>query len=230
MHPRLRSLLSRAPAVTFLDCDGVIYDTNRLKCDAYRHALADAPPERVEALVAEHLQTGGVSRFVKLRRFFEVSHPVPDVEGALAQALTRFGEFCEGGYARLSPRPEALAFATAMGGPDRVYVVSGGAEEELRAVFARALVADRFAAILGSPRTKREHLATVLDARGLSPGQALFVGDGWGDWDATRALGVPFVFLAEMSEWSGGRSAVEATPTAAVAETWEELLAALLPG
>lgn len=223
----LESLLAHPPRLVFLDCDGVIYDTNRLKCDAYRHALVGYPDAPVDALVAWHQATGGVSRYVKLRRFFTEMHPVDDVETALAAALDAFSAYSSEGYAHLIPRPEALAFAARHGGPDRVYVVSGGAQHELRQVFARAGVADRFAAILGSPQTKREHLAAVLAERGVSPRETLFVGDGWGDWDATQALEVPFVFLAEMSEWHDGANIVANSPHTAVAPTWDALLAAI---
>ncbi|TNF35274.1 MAG: HAD family hydrolase [Deltaproteobacteria bacterium] len=220
----LRTLLSRPPKLVFLDCDGVIYDTNRLKCDAYRHALAGYPEAEVDAVVAHHKATGGVSRFVKLRRFFTELHPVADVEAALAPALEAFSDYSREGYAHLAPRPEALAFAAHHGGPARVYVVSGGSEAELRDVFARAGIADRFTAILGSPLTKRDHLEAVLAERGVAARDALFIGDGWADWDTTRALGVPFVFLAEMSEWHDGPDIVRGSPDTAVAATWEELL------
>jgi len=222
----LRSLLSRPPRLVFLDCDGVIYDTNRLKCDAFRHALAGYPEDAVDALVDYHKKTGGVSRFVKLRRFFTEMCPVDDVEAAIAPALEAFGDYSREGYAHLAPRPEALAFAAHHGGAERVYVVSGGAQAELRQVFAAAGVADRFAAVLGSPQTKREHLEAVLATRGVSPRDALFVGDGWGDWDVTQGLEMPFVFLAEMSEWHDGPEIVADSPHTAVAPTWEALLTA----
>lgn len=222
--PPLSDLVARRPELLMLDCDGVIYDTNRLKCDAYRYALDDAPGDRVEELVRWHQQTGGVSRFVKLRRFFEEIHPVADVEGALARALDRFSAYASAGYSRLVPRPEALELTARFGDPARVYVVSGGAQAELADVFAAAGVRSRFAAILGSPAPKRSHIAALLSAHGVAPRAALFVGDGWGDWDATQATGVPLVHLAEMSEWRGGVDIVAATPDAAVAHTWAELL------
>jgi beta-phosphoglucomutase-like phosphatase (HAD superfamily) len=42
------------------DCDGVILDSNPVKIDAFRVALADEDPALVEALIAEHRRTGGV--------------------------------------------------------------------------------------------------------------------------------------------------------------------------
>lgn len=228
----LDALMSRRPAAVFMDCDGVIFDTNQLKCDAFRYALDRYPRAAVEALVDWHKRTGGVSRYLKIEHFFRELNPVPDVAAASARALTRFGEFCERGYEAMQPRSEALAFAALAGGPDCVWVVSGSDEEELRGVFRRAGIADRFVDVHGSPVGKRAHLSRILAARGVAPAQALFIGDGGGDWETAEALGVPFVFLAEMSEWRDGRAAVAESgeAPAAIAETWAALTAAARRG
>jgi phosphoglycolate phosphatase-like HAD superfamily hydrolase len=215
--------------VVFMDCDGVIYDTNRLKCDAFRYALDGYPTEAVEAIVAYHRRTGGVSRYLKIERFFAELHPVADPRAAAQTALQRFADFCERGYERMRPRPEALAFAERFGGPERVQVVSGSDEAELRRVFEAADLAHRFAGVHGSPVGKKTHLTRLLAAHKATAAEALFVGDGWGDWDAATALGIPFVYLAEMSEWDDGPSTIAAAGSALVtqADTWEDLLAAV---
>ena len=224
-------LLASTPAeLVFMDCDGVIYDTNALKCDAFRYALEDYPKAVVETLVAYHQATGGVSRYLKLERFFREMLPVAEPEGAMRRALLRFADFCEHGYERMRPRSEALAFAGAMGGADRVHVVSGSDEGELRKVFEAAQVRDRFAEIHGSPVGKRAHLLRICAERGVELGRCLFVGDGWGDWDTATALEVPFVFLSEMSEWDGGHrtiAAAEGSTPVAEATSWEALLQAM---
>ncbi len=222
---KLEDLLTETPQkLVFMDCDGVIFDTNKLKCDAFRYALEGYPVADVEALVLHHRQTGGVSRYLKFEKFFRDMHPVEDVETAMRTALERFASFCESGYARMQPRPEALNFASALGGSEKVYVVSGSDENELRRVFERQGLAAAFAAVHGSPVGKREHLSRILKAHGVAAEDALFVGDGWGDWDCAKALGVPFVFLLEMSEWEDGPRVVsESSGKVAIAETWEVL-------
>ncbi|MCC6621016.1 MAG: HAD family hydrolase [Deltaproteobacteria bacterium] len=228
MTTTLERLLSRfQPEAVFLDCDGIIFDTNRLKCDAFRYALAGAPSDAVERLVAHHKATGGVSRYLKIEHFYRRLFPVPEPDQAIARALARFGEYCEDGYRRMRPRREALAFADLFG-PDRVWVVSASDEDELRRVFRAQEIDHHFADVHGSPATKTAHLTRILGARGLAPTDALFVGDGGGDWGATGPLGMPFVFLAEMSEWSDGPAtigrAIDEGKAAAIARDWDELL------
>lgn len=225
---QLHDLLTLTPAsIVFMDCDGVIFDTNALKCDAFRVALDGYPRAEVEALVDYHRRTGGVSRYLKFEKFFREMHPgVPDEARAMKDALDRFAHHCEVGYSRMRPRPEALAFAELFGA-DRVYVVSGSDEAELRRVFERQELDHRFAAIHGSPTAKKVHLRNLLDAHELTAKDALFIGDGWGDWDCAKALEVPFVFLAEMSEWDDGPEIVAASRgPMAQADTWQSLLEA----
>ncbi len=222
---KLADLIAETPRkLVFMDCDGVIFDTNKLKCDAFRHALEGYPMDDVEALVFYHRQTGGVSRYLKFERFFREMHQVPNPETSMRHALDRFASFCESGYARMSPRPEALRFAASLGGPERVYVVSGSDENELRRVFERQGLSTLFAAVHGSPVGKREHVGRILASREVAPHETLFVGDGSGDWDCARALGLPFVFLGEMSEWEDGpRVVCESSGPMAIAETWDAL-------
>jgi phosphoglycolate phosphatase-like HAD superfamily hydrolase len=235
----LTALLSPAPRLVMMDCDGIIFDTNLSKCESFRYALAAWPRDAVERLVAHHMATGGVSRYVKIRRFFEELHPVPEPEAAIAEALERFAFWSEKAYAALAPRPESLVFAERLGGRARVHVVSGSDGDELRRVFARHALTPRFAGVHGSPETKVAHMSRLLAEAGVAARDALFIGDGGGDWAAASELGVPFILLTEMSEWRDGAATVEAAceppegsasgafPGAAVARRWSDILEAL---
>lgn len=211
------------PALTFMDCDGVIFDVNALKHDAFDAALAEYPRAARQRLLAYHAESGGVSRYDKLRWFFSEVHAVPDVEAAVADAARRFAAITSRAYDRLVARPEALAFAERMGGARSVYVVSGSDEAELRQIFVEHGLTERFAAVLGSPKRKAAHFADVLAARGVAPNAAIMVGDGRGDYEAARAVGMRFVLLREMSTWQGWRDDIGADVV--VADTWAELLA-----
>jgi phosphoglycolate phosphatase-like HAD superfamily hydrolase len=214
----------RVVEVVFLDCDGVIFDTNALKDRAMYEAAAGFPEAARQRLVEQHRAFGGVSRYEKLRWFFREVCPVADEEAAMSAALVRFTAVSEHGYDAIEPRAEALDFAARMGGAASVYVLSGSDEAELRRVFERRGLAARFAAVLGSPTGKRAHMEGVLRERGLAPTQALMVGDGRGDWEAARELGVPFVFLGEMSSWASAAADLAGAREAWVAARWSDLL------
>jgi phosphoglycolate phosphatase-like HAD superfamily hydrolase len=215
---------TRAISLTFLDCDGVIFDVNRRKEEAFEAAVEGYPKEAVLALSEYHRANGGMSRYAKFRHFFATICPVDDPEPAIAMALQRFASISERAYDDLEPHPDAMAFAERMGGPSSVYVVSGADERELVTIFEAHGIRDRFAGILGSPSDKRVHMARILEERGIAGSDALVVGDGRADFEAARALGAPFVFLCEMSNWKDGRGVLQGEAECYLAETWSELL------
>jgi phosphoglycolate phosphatase-like HAD superfamily hydrolase len=221
--------------IVFFDCDGVIFDVNAAKSAAFDYAVADYPAPARQALVAYHQQSGGISRYAKLRRFFTEICPVDDVEPAVEEALERFGAFSRRAYDDLHPRPQALRFAENVQAASRGYVVSGADQAELRSIFDAKAITHHFVEVLGSPADKPTHVRRVLADRGLPPSRALFIGDGRGDFDCADEIGLWFVFLREMSDWVDGREVVEGARgrfakrgvASAVAKSWAALETAL---
>lgn len=116
-----------------------------------------------------------------------------------------------------------MDFLARIDGAARAYVVSGADQEELRGVWDRLGVRGAVADVLGSPTPKRQLVADVLARRGVRPDDALLIGDGGGDFATARAVGVPFVWLAQMSTWEEGDAVVAAAPGAWRAADWAEL-------
>jgi len=78
--------------------------------------------------------------------------------------------------------------------------LSGGDQEELRALFHERQLAGLFdAGIFGSPDNKDQVLAREL-ANGNTLQPALFLGDSKYDHEAAAAAGLDFVFLSQWTE------------------------------
>lgn len=221
---------SRSFSVTFMDCDGVFFDSNQAKIRAFAGALSEYPGGPVRALLDLHRDQGGVSRYEKLHRFFTELYPVEDPEPAISVALERFSAIAKAEYRRLSVRTEALEFAARMGGPERVVVVSGSDQEELRQVFEEHGIDEAVSEILGSPTKKTDHVGRVLAERAVDGERALMVGDGRADFESAQTHGMAFVYLEEMSEWAAARQVIAGAPDVHVARTWADLLERLETG
>jgi phosphoglycolate phosphatase-like HAD superfamily hydrolase len=217
-------LYYRAAPCVFLDCDGVVFDSNGFKLEALRQTLAGYPPAAVARMEHYWSANGGVSRYRKLAHFFREIWPVPDPEAEVRLAAERFGRLSRRFFDGVAPIPGALALARDAG-RERCFVVSGADGAEVRDVFAAQGISGLFAEVHGSPITKREHLERILGERGCPAERALFVGDGGGDYEACRALGLPFIYLAEFSEWTAADLVLAAAPLTHRAATWPELLA-----
>jgi phosphoglycolate phosphatase-like HAD superfamily hydrolase len=213
-----------------MDCDGVVFDSNRQKTEAFATALADYPEPARQAFLEHHRAHGGVSRYAKLRHFFSAIAQVADCERATQAALDAYASIVRDVYRQLEPRAEALTFAARMGGASRVFVVSGSDGDELQDVFQHHQISDCFAAVLGSPTAKTDHVRRICAAR--SAGRFLVVGDGRADLEAALSIGAHFVFLAEMSEWADANAHLARYRSAAAehgavltrVDTWSELL------
>lgn len=220
----LAPLYERARCI-FLDCDGVVFDSNAFKVDALKAVIANESEAAQEGMLRYWRKSGGLSRYVKLDHFYRNIVGADDVEARVADGVRVFGERSRAGYRTVSPVPEAITLIRDAE-RERCFVVSGTDQEELRDVFREQGIDGLFSGVLGSPTTKPEHIRRVLSDWACAPSMAMFVGDGAGDLRACEETGVPFVYLAEMSEWEGADEALAETE-AFVARTWTELLAAV---
>jgi phosphoglycolate phosphatase-like HAD superfamily hydrolase len=222
---RAAELFRRARCL-FLDCDGVIFDSNGFKIEAMRETLVGHAAPEVDAMEAFWRSNGGASRFVKFEHFYTSIAPRSDVKPAMLAASARFGELSLAAYAGVQPVSAALDFVRAAGA-QRCHVVSGAAQVELESVFASKHIAALFASILGSPTPKRELVAGVLERQRCPASEALLIGDGAMDFRVSQELGIHFVYLAEYSEWSGAAAAIAGAPGVSVAKSWADLRGAL---
>jgi len=188
------------------DFDGVILNSNKGKTDAFRKTLDGDPPELVDRFIAYHMENGSVSRYVKFEHYYRDMLGRKDYGAATAKAIRNFGTFVRQVLMDADEIPGVIALLDnlcARGVP--CFVVTGGAEHEVRDVVkARGL--DRyFCRVLGAPSTKIENIQKLEDEELLhKPG--VFYGDAKVDLQAAHAFNLTFVFVSGVSEWHTGTS------------------------
>jgi len=72
-------LLGKSPGpvtTVILDCDGVIFESVSAKTDAFKDLFSFAP-EKVDEIVAFHLDNGGMSRYEKFRIIYSSILKIP---------------------------------------------------------------------------------------------------------------------------------------------------------
>ncbi len=193
-------------ATIVFDCDGVILDSNRVKTEAFRTAAMPYGEAAADALVKHHVANGGVSRYVKFAYFIETIDPehAPDLipeagSPTLESLLSTYAQSVRNGLmtCAVAEGLEELREATP---ESRWLIVSGGDQKELREIFAaRGLAAYFDGGIFGSPDTKDAILGREL-AAGTIRKPALFLGDSRYDFQASRAVGLDFVFVTGWTE------------------------------
>lgn len=189
---------------SFFDCDGVILDSNQIKTDGFRYALGDENPELVEMFIAYHKANGGVSRYVKFAYFYQELKKAENAEELAKEAIDRYAGYCRSELIRCNEIPgvrNVLEILKSAG--VKSYVVSGGDEKELNEVFHERGLDKYFVEVLGSPKTKKEHLKRI-ESEGSLVKPAVYFGDAKSDYEAAKGFGIEFVFVSGASDWYDG--------------------------
>lgn len=166
-------------------------DSMGLKLDSYHYALEPFGFTR-EAVHAEQLRTAGLSRFRILPAMYASLAGEPMSDSQYNEALARFTEHDERSRSKMVLKTGAREFLVAARNRIPLVVITGTPQPVIDETVRLFGLAPFFREVCGSPRGKEEHLRLQLQARNLSPEQALYVGDAVHDFESAAACGVPF--------------------------------------
>jgi phosphoglycolate phosphatase-like HAD superfamily hydrolase len=185
------------------DCDGVILDSNGIKSQAFFDVVRRFGQERAERFVAYHKLHGGVSRQEKFKYFVAEILAVGRADQASLEheLVEAYGLICREALLKCSMIPGIQAFLASLPTKIRNYVVSGGAQTEVRDVLRERRLDPFFSLILGNPKSKQENMQHLLESGALQ-GRGAYFGDARLDMELARQFGLDFVFVSGASEWA----------------------------
>ncbi len=207
-----------------LDCDGILFDVNKEKSQAFVETVKSYPEEIVELFLREHQATGGVSRYEKFAWFFNELCPSENPRKDIDQALKIYAAIVQKAYQQKSPVEDAKYFVKSLFGRVPIFVASGSDQEELRTVFQYHDFDSYFTEILGSPVKKLDNVKKIMNTYHLSSENIVFIGDGGGDYQTTLKLEMPFIYLAEMAEWRPSAQEQHLHSRMVLRESWQDIL------
>ena len=181
-------------AVIF-DWDGVLLESADVKTQAFAELFKSVAPNRVEEILAYHIEHMGLSRYVKFQHIYArilgrpLSAKMERVLGERFSALV---------FNRLLAAPlvrgaEEFLKDTARERPYELFVASGAPQEELLAIARAKGLLERVSEWHGAPKTKPEIIRDILVRYRLRPAEAVFIGDAASDRRAARATGLAFI-------------------------------------
>ena len=181
------------------DCDGIILDSNKVKTQAFYNATVEFDEQAAHALRQYHVENGGISRFKKFEWVIENYLSHLNKESTLDTLLQNYANEVSHGLRTCKINP-ALNELKKLNERANWLVVSGGAQSELREIFAERGLTELFPnGIFGSPDSKDEIFARELNSDNIS-GKALFIGDSKYDYLSSTAAGLDFIFVGEWTE------------------------------
>lgn len=175
------------------DFDGVLAETNEIRFDGFQEVLRGYPAEQLAALDRWSRANGGLSRYVKLKHFFNNIRGEAVSSEKLAGYVSRYGEAVMQKVAKAPAVAGSVEFLAANSGRYSYAIISGADEVELRDVCRMRGVNEYFDFILGAPLGKRENIVKLLAESSWDRGKTVFVGDSINDYDAAEAEKIFFV-------------------------------------
>jgi len=179
-----------------LDCDGVILDSNNLKLSVVREVLLEMheifPKNKIKEAVTDFQNNFGKSRYWHVKNMEKL---IPgSKKGFSERFVTRYSEILKPKYlqSNLCKGVENFLMTTS----NQKFVVSGSNEEELREVFRKKDLQKYFMKILGSPKTKSENIAAIIEG---FKGDFIYIGDSVEDFKASEENNIEFIFLKQYS-------------------------------
>jgi HAD superfamily hydrolase (TIGR01549 family) len=177
------------------DFDGVIVESNDIRTEGFRKLLTSKhyPVESVERLIRFHETNGGLSRYYKLRYFYETILNRKISDNDLTALCNEYSTIVKNAVAKAPWVKGAPEFLKNNYSKYKLFIVSGSDQEELREIcHLRGL--DKFVMeIFGSPTDKKTNINNLLRLYNLSPDETLFVGDSVNDLDAAQETSLKFI-------------------------------------
>ena len=177
----------------FWDFDGVIMDSNPIRDLGFEQIFSAFEKDKVARLMDYHRKNGGLSRFHKIRYFFEQILQQKISEAEVKQYADRFSvimrELLRNKDLLIS---DSVNYISMEKDRKNFHLVSASAEDELRYVCAELGITGYFQSIHGSPTTKADNVKQLLAQKGYPLHLTCLIGDSVNDAQAAAENAIGF--------------------------------------
>lgn len=175
------------------DFDGVVLDSMPIKDKGFELLFADFDKASVDKILEFHQNNGGISRFVKIRYFFEKILGESITEGTVMEYADRYSKLM---LAELTDKKyiiqETVDFIKSRYRQIPMHVASGTEERETRYICECLGLSQYFVSVYGSPRAKNDVVKSIIEENGYDRYQVVMIGDSRADYDAAKHNGLIF--------------------------------------
>lgn len=171
----------------FWDFDGVILDSMKVRDWGFEQIFKSFKKEDVERLLKYHRENGGLSRYVKIRYFFEelLSQSIDEEEVLIyAEKFSRLMR-----KELINPNNlivDSVKFIKNNFNRYNFHIVSGSDQEELRFLCKELNINNYFKSINGSPTDKSILIKNILKNNVDSIENCCVIGDSINDYEAAE--------------------------------------------
>jgi len=175
------------------DFDGVILDSMKIRDWGFREVFNSFDNKKVNALLKYHTLNGGLSRYVKIRYFYEEILNKQITENEVLEYANAFSELMK--KELINPNnliEDSVKFIKDNYKKYCFHIVSGSDQEELRFLCKELDIYQYFLSIYGSPTPKNQLVKNLLNKYNYSVYETCLIGDSINDYEAAKKNNINF--------------------------------------
>ncbi len=176
------------------DFDGVIIDSMAVRDYGFRTIMQGHEQSLIDEFIRYHRYNAGLSRYVKIRYFYEEMLKQPITEDRVYELAAQFSDIMK--ERLVAPDviiPKTVDFIKSIYLQMPMHIVSGSDEVELNFLCRMLRLDAYFVTIEGSPTPKNDLVSGIMDKYGYDPKETLLIGDSVNDYEAAKQSGLYFV-------------------------------------
>jgi HAD superfamily hydrolase (TIGR01549 family) len=175
------------------DFDGVILDSMPIRDFGFRKIFEEFDKELVEKLIEYNNINGGLSRYVKIRYFYEKLLKKSISEEKVQELAAKFSVIMK---AELTNKKylitQTIEFIENNYKKYNLHIVSGSDGQELKFLCKELEIDKFFLSIEGSPTPKNDLVANVLNKNNYLSNETILIGDSVNDYEAAKVNNLDF--------------------------------------
>lgn len=177
----------------FWDFDGVILDSMPIRDFGFVKIFEEFDKELVDKLLEYHTLNGGLSRYVKIRYFYNILLKEDVSDEKVQELADKFSIIMK---TELTNKKylikETVDFIEKNYQNYNFHIVSGSDGKELNYLCKELDLTKYFKTIEGSPTPKNDLVKKILEKYKYDPKESILIGDSINDYEAANANGIKF--------------------------------------
>ncbi len=175
------------------DFDGVILDSVPTKTEGFKKLFENFPNEVVDKLIEYHIQNGGISRYKKIKYFFNELLKKDISDDEVLNYANKYSNITK--EELTNPKymiDDAVNFIKQNHKKYNMHIASGADENDLKYICEKLNLSQYFFSIHGSPKIKSEIVKTILKFNNYKKEETILIGDSINDFEAADVNGIVF--------------------------------------
>ena len=175
------------------DFDGVIAESVDVKGSAFREMYLQYGENIADKVLSHHMDHGGVSRYQKFKTWHKEFLNIVLTQEEIDALANDFSNLVVSKVVASPMIPGVLEFLKEHRNTIDSYIISATPESELREIVKQMNLSSFFKDVLGSPKSKVEHINDLVRESLIDKETSIFIGDSINDFNAAKATDLKFV-------------------------------------